>query len=635
VRTTLFLALLAAAALAGLLAVEQRLPDLVRRQLQTHGYDDLLAFESLELPSPERVVVRGASLRDLVTGEPTAWLDHLEIRLDGGLAEGRAPELLAIEGRAGRCLLRQGPAGEEMTFVRVLIALIERILEQLGGPDRPHDPDRRLPPMTFTDLDVAVHAPGWPVTRLSGVRATVRDDGEATRVVVDPPDQGELRMAFDRTGMRSLHIDGLRADPALIHVIPYVGPYLAEGLQPEGRVDVTVLVDRVPTPDDPDGEVVVDVDGSATDLVLRSPWVPVPLGPMVTRFRYAHDELHVDDAIVQLPGGSLRASIGGPLTDLDVRLSVHEAEFRRWMIELVPGLRDVDLLRIHDGGAFDLDLTLEGFDVEGEAKPRVRGQGGFHVRRTDVLTPGAPLELRDVVGRFEIDDVELIIPRLSARVAGGNVTGEGTLLLDALTYDTTLRVEDVDVARLHPTLHGGRTPHALAGWLQGEATLFGVLDGESLPNAFGQASVRAADLWDTPLIEALLLALPDDIEESRGRQRVEASFSTGAERVNLDSIRIASEVFTLTAEGAWIGFDGRLFLNGSVFQVPFGFVGRAVQLLADQLLLKVEVRGSLDDPRVTPVPLPVVTGPIRSLFRAVGGLFSDDGAVATDTPRDG
>lgn len=635
-RLTLFLTLVVALVLAGLLGLERRLPGLVREQLVEFGYDDLLTFEGLELPAPERIVVRGAGLRDLRTGELTAWVERLELELDDGLAEGRAPELLAIRGYGGRALLRQDATGSEMTFVTALVELIDRIIAEFeddpAAPAEPADDDEAtLPPMVFEDLLVTVHAPGQPLTRLSGVRTTIVENTDTTDVVVDPPGPGELRMAFDMSGMRSLIVDDMQADPALIHIIPEVGPFLSELLQPTGRVDVTVLVDTVVTPEDPDGEIVVSVDGTARNLVVRSPYVPVPMGPMVTRFRYADDELHVEDALVQLPGGSLRASLTGPLTGLRATFAVREAEFRRWMVDLVPGLRDVELLQLYDGGAFDLDLELDGIDLEGDGIPRVRGRGGFHVRHAEILTPGVPLELEDVVGRFQIDDVELIIPVVSARVAGGNMTAEGVLLLDALTYDTTVRVEDVDVGPLHPSLHAGCTcEHTIRGWLQGEATLYGVLDGVSLPRLFGQASIRAADLWDTPLVEAILLALPDDVDGPRDRQRVQASFTYEDELVTLDSIRIESEVFTLTAEDATIDADRNISMDASVFQVPFGIVGKAVQLLADQLLLRVEIRGDLDAPRVTPVPLPVVTGPIRSLVRGIADLFSSDAEGPVD-----
>ncbi|MCB9898827.1 MAG: hypothetical protein H6825_12555, partial [Planctomycetes bacterium] len=396
-----------------LLAVDRHAPELVREGLVRLGFDDLVAFDEVHAdPLDDRVVVRGGRLIDPSGGQIVAQVDTLTVDLPPGWREGELPMPVALHGRGGRAVLRWDAAGEQLTVVDVLVDLVERILAMLPPGDEHHP----LLPMTFDDLDLVVHAPNHPLERLSGVSVSIRERNAVVIVLIQPgPGQGEVELAFDHDGFRRFEAHGMRATPTLLGIVPEVGWFLADGLAPHGVVDVEVThTDELL------------VRGRVHDASFASPYVPFPLGPADASFEVVGDRLRVDEAAVGFEGGSVRVSMLGPIDDLDVRLDVAHAAFREELLGLVPAYARIERIRCHDGGTFELGLSLHADLTDPEAPLSIDGQGGFHIEAVDVTAMSEqPLHLTDVVGRFRVDDEGLVLPDVSARLARGSVRGSG------------------------------------------------------------------------------------------------------------------------------------------------------------------------------------------------------------------
>lgn len=618
-RVLLVLAVLLLAVLGAFLAVDRRADELLREGLSRFGFDDLVAVDAVRLdPAGRRVVVHGARLRDPVGGRIVAQIDEVVVEFPTGWTADDLPIPTALRGRGGQAVVRWDEAGEELTVVTAIVELVHRVLALI-----PEDaPSRPLLPMTFDDLDVVVYAPNHPLERLSGVSVSIHDGGPDVQVAIQPgPGQGEVDLVFGPDGFSALAARSMRVSPTLMGIVPAVGWFLADGLGPRGLLDVEVAYDGALT-----------VQGHVREASFVSPHVPFTLGPADASFRVIDERLLVDDAEVGFDGGSVRVSMVGPIDDLDVRLDVRHARFREDFLRLVPAYGRIERLKCHDGGSFELGLSLRANLTDPDAPLTIDGQGGFHIGLVDLTLAGpVPLRFTDVVGRFRVTEKGLELPDVSARLARGSVRGSGQLDVRSGAYDVHVGAQDLDVARLHAPFHEGcLCEHTVSGWMQGDAELSGVIGEDRLPVGRGQVAVRAGDLWESPLIEAVLLALPDQDEVPRDSQSVQLEFFMGEQRLEIERVRIASDLLTLAADGGSVDRDGNIRLRLRVFQLPFGAVGRVVEFITQQLLLEVQVEGTLTSPVVTPLPVPVVTGPIRSFVNGVIGFFSPDEPPAPD-----
>jgi outer membrane protein assembly factor BamA/autotransporter translocation and assembly factor TamB len=296
--------------------------------------------------------------------------------------------------------------------------------------------------VTADGLDLARFAPLLGETALQG---RARFDGTLQGGLVDPAgtalfEAQEVRLLDQPLGALRLHADIRGASLALDGALP------DKHLTLEGRAEVR---EGIP----------VDLEVRATDLMLRGaeldPSVPEEIslllagrlalrGPL-KQPQQIEAEARLDTVRVQVAETS--ASNEGP-----IEATVHAGRLTLKPGVLAgPGTRitfeggcDVDpngrtSLVVH--GRFDLALLrtfVRGLQAEGEGivDLHVSGPrrdplfgGSLDVKAPHLRYPGLPFPIDDVDGRLEFESSVARISRLQLRAGGGDVTGEGELLL--------------------------------------------------------------------------------------------------------------------------------------------------------------------------------------------------------------
>jgi hypothetical protein len=290
--------------------------------------------------------------------------------------------------------------------------------------------------------------------------------------------------------------------------------------------------------------------------------------------------------------------------------------------------------------------------------PTVRGTGSArgtllaagHAVRTP-QSGGPRLEVQSAViagipvknGRAELELVgdRATLHAVSAAAAEGVVTGEIRLQLPMsasagpiaraapaapppVGYEASLTFWDISVPTMLRSAFAIQQP--VAGVVSGQLELRGTT--RSWQDTAGEIRIRElrdADLWRMPLFAMIAdLMLP-----GRGR----GVFHTGNGvarlrdgRATVDGFALAGPTAQLFVDKGTIGFDGRLDLevigNAETLipaQIPvIGLFRRATDML-QQNLVKYYVTGTLENPRVVPVPL---AGVSEAAARFFTGLFA-------------
>ncbi len=606
-RFALFLGVLALGLATVVLLVDDQLEDVLRTQLARFSLDEVLAFEQLVVHSPEAASVRGATLRDPATGRVVAHVERLDATLDVdvSLTDPANPgvALTSLRGRGGRVLLRYEEG--DLGLVRAAVALVDHIASipvPAGAGPAP------LPEIAFDDLEVVVHSEDFPLERYVGASVRVVTVGDPADhridVVVDAgPRSGSLRLLFGRDGLRRMEADALRLSPALTTLDPAGQDILRQGFSPRGYLDA-----------------VADLEtdrawGALEEAYVDTEYVPFLLGP--ARIPFEVDEeglLLIERAVFGFEAGEVVFSLRADADTATMRIDVDDAVFEERFLLLVPGYEDWEDVTCEDGGTFEchLDLVVAGDPAE----VAVTGDGGFHIERVDSARWGLVAE--DVVGRFEVTDQDVLsFPEVSARFSGGRLRGSGTLDLADDEYRLSLAAEDLDFGRLHASLVTKYEPGTVAGWMQGDLRARGRLHD---PDSFlgeGQFSVRGGNFWETNTFEQILKVLT----LSRGQdahQRVETSFTVKDKVVRFDPLAIQSDVLSLAGSGT-VRFNERIRFELRPVPVGLGMFGQVLDTLKEELLVKLEVRGTLDDPRVTAIPLNIVARPFRRFWSFLFG----------------
>lgn len=613
-RIAATVAVLALLLLGARLGLEPGLDGEARRWLDEAGLLQHASYERLEFDLPWRLGARGLQLLDAYDGTLVGRLDSLAVQLVAGLGEAGPVQVQRVVGHGGRVEIRTG--ADEITaipFIRSLIGLIDAIVDAVpagdGGSPVP------MPRLEFRDIEAVVHADGHPLLRYPGIDVDIVEDhpgGDVTVTIVTGGGRGELVLVFDGEQLTRIAASDLVVGPSIELLLGRSwGSIVADLLAPVGRVDLEVLE---PASDSP------RVMGEVRDARLQPLGLPFPLELDRLPFRMLDGRLLIENGPVRFPEGSATLDVSGNLETLDIAVAVHDSAFRASYLALVPAWRKLSGVRCEDGGSFDLALRMrlvgqpEAGAPGGELPfaPQVSGGGGFHVARLHLDELG--LAVDDLMGRFRVEEDALVLSDLSATVSGGRVRVDGVLGLADDHFELDVAVEDLDVERFHEAIHPGNTcGNDLAGWLQSSLTASGSFADLLETTLAGQLSVRSGKLMETNLLTSIfsgagLLRVP-----RRDEQRLGMVFSAHGRRLYVDPVALDLGPLALTGTG-WVDETGRLGLQLVLIEHANDLIGQVLGFIQRNLLLQIEVTGSLNHPVVRAYPVAVIT---RSLAQAL------------------
>ncbi len=613
-------ALLGAVLASAWVVVDHRLTEWVRTGFEQAGADGHMQLRRASLAPPDRVVLRDTVLSDPVTGRAIAGFDEVELLFsltwDG---DRPVPELSEVRGHGGRVLLYADDEG--LVLVRVIEHLVQ-LIDNLADPDAEERPrSEPLPRIVGDDVTLVFGAPGRVNRVVDHAWFSVGGTGDNVRVDAQiGPHGGWFATNIGRQGLLTVDVSDAAIDPTVLDIADAIGRELAHEYRPTGRLDLHVDLDPLTGKASARGEL--------RDGTLFPDHVPFPLEEVHLPFVWEDGQLRVEEATLRVADGDVVVTLEDGPDAHRALISTRETGFRSELLDLIPGRETMHWLKCDDGGRLELFLDVRVDEVTEQAD--VTGWGGFYIESMSLGERDLPL--RDVVGRFEVEPGELRFFNATARLAQGTLGFRGAFGLDDDHFDIELWGTELELRDVVPAFTAAgfdETEGVVAGWLDGEVAIAGFPGDRRGWTGNGRLAVHGGQLWDLPFFESTLQALSPGKAPSQesDRQRLDVEFEIGNARVTVPSggLRLQSALLSYSGEG-YVSKHGGLHLQLHALD---NAVWKIVQ---ENLLLDVEVDGTLAEPVVKIRPLKVVTGPLSGLFGWIPDLFKSSEEVASDEP---
>lgn len=327
--------------------------------------------------------------------------------------------------------------------------------------------------------------------------------------------------------------------------------------------------------------------------------------------RLEADRLRADADLMQALGGRLRKVINDLRPKGAFNLS--------GMLELASGGEAAGGLHANwsklnvqcQGGSIDCGVVLENIFGGVELGGSFDGQrfacaGELAV---DSMTY-RDFQLTECLGPFWVDDRAVLLGRaadarrgatgprrITARLYGGTLLAEGRVTLgEQPRYSLYATLNEADLARCAQESIAGR--QKLTGQMTAEVDLHGA--GRGLHNLDGRGVVRLrnAELYELPVMVALLKPLSGRLPDTTAFNTADASFRIQGEHIYLNRIECNGDAISLRGKGQ-MGLDRSIQLS---FYALVGRGDAQLPLLdkllsaASQQIMQIRVGGTLDNP---------------------------------------
>ncbi len=215
---------------------------------------------------------------------------------------------------------------------------------------------------------------------------------------------------------------------------------------------------------------------------------------------------------------------------------------------------------------------------------------------------------------------------VTARMAGGLVSLDGVIQLgEASSFRLGFSVNRADLGQLAQELL--RQPEDLRGLVYAQGEVRGILSQPDTLSGQGVLQLREADIYDTPLMLALLRMVTNREPKRNAFSSVDLSFEFEGQRIVIPYVVFQGPALNFEGSGE-VDWQGRirLLLRANLVRVdsPFPLVRQMVGDASQQLVL-LHVSGWLYDPVVTSEPLPGVNHMLRGLQQEIGPQPSPGG----------
>jgi hypothetical protein len=286
---------------------------------------------------------------------------------------------------------------------------------------------------------------------------------------------------------------------------------------------------------------------------------------------------------------------------------------------------DVDL----EDGVIDCGARFEhlhgGLVSEGQYNGNTLFSSG-ELRLDSLMYRG--VQLTHVGGPVHMEDANLLFgeripesrrhgpPRpVTAAVWGGTLAGSGTVELgepSSFELDVSLTEGDLAVISQEATVH----KRQISGRAFANVRLNGSSEGTHTLRGRGRALLREADLYELPVMVALLKLLTITTPDRTAFTSSDVDFRVEADRVYFDRIDFDGDAISLDGRGE-MSFDRQLHLTfGTIVGRDdyYATLLRPILKEAGRRLMVIEVNGSVDSPQVTREFVPQLSERFQQLF---------------------
>jgi hypothetical protein len=348
------------------------------------------------------------------------------------------------------------------------------------------------------------------------------------------------------------------------------------------------------------------------------------------RFRADHDVL------LALPAGLQEAVSGVRLKGLlsvDGALDIYTTAPREVTLaggrtELVPGPAAAawDMQLDMEQAALDVGVPLE--HVHGGIRLRGTSDGGTWRSLGEIAIDSAiwrGLQVTSVRGPLMIDPAGARFGaaaaggdggarRLTGRIGGGTMQLDGSVAAgDGGRFTVAMALADADLGRLGADLSAG--PTSSRGRVHGAVEVSGSRAGTHSLSGRGQLRLRDADLYELPVIVALLKILRVKAPDRTAFESGTVDFRIEGPRAYLDTIELSGDAISLVGAGevdldSNIQLTFRPIMGESETQLPA--MKRLLGGASGQFLL-VHVDGTLGEPVTSTEAFPTLAAAVQKL----------------------
>jgi hypothetical protein len=269
----------------------------------------------------------------------------------------------------------------------------------------------------------------------------------------------------------------------------------------------------------------------------------------------------------------------------------------------------------HVNGDVVLEGAFDGTQSRGQGVIDIASLSLMGTQLTSVTGPiewvGADVTLgSDLWGKRPDPSSTRAQNHLHARLLGG-----------AITADAVVRGEPASL-RLKASLRGARLEQyareymperqRLQGELSGHLLITGRAEGSLRPQGHGEVRVEKGDLYELPLVLALLKIPSLQFPDNTAFTEATAKFKLTPDEIDIAEIKLRGDAVTLTGKGS-ASYDRKLDLT---FYTMVGRDNFHIPLITDlfrdasEQLLAIHVTGDFKNPRATPEIVPQVTDAI-------------------------
>ena len=442
---------------------------------------------------------------------------------------------------------------------------------------------------------------------------------------------------------------------------------------PTGSMKFHALVNCLPHAP-PDVEVTI----TATGCGIKPSFFPFQLHELTGTLHYARGAVVMEDlrarhglTVLSLDKGRVELKAdqeGGFWADIDGMRGSPVVPDRELLEAFPPGLRQVcEMIDLRDPVGVRTHLTIDSapkgdappviyWDGElsfsdarlqtGVALEHLRGKAACRGRYSGQQLEGLVGNLsineatilnqpfRDIQGQIEVRKKDtrtsngpsiLAVKGLRSRFFGGDVYGNAGIELDSPPrYELNLMASQVKLEEFGR--HNLGRDAQISGQATGQIYLTGRGPDLSALSGHGVVNVPNGRLYSLPLLLDLLKFLGLRIPDGTAFDEAHAAFAVRGRRVAVNRIDLYGNSVSLRGQG-------EMNLDGTDINLDFYAVwARVVQFLPplikeippyiSQQLLKIKMRGAINDVRLTKEPVPVLVEPLKDLLERIGGRDS-------------
>ena len=427
----------------------------------------------------------------------------------------------------------------------------------------------------------------------------------------------------------TISIPNLDLTEEIIKSIPKKGEEIWSQNKPTGQVDLTV--DYIGYKDRSKDKYIITADCKGNEIETTK--LPFKVSDIMGR-------IVIDKNMIQfkslqgyvVTGKQLSHATANGMLSLENRnkktlLNVLDLRVTEELLGKFPKLLKNEWLRIEPVGWVDVTLDDEIDDVSGENRHSII----INAKGCEFGFTNLPVNISDIDGRINIEKGKLTIKKFNGTCCGGKVNGSVALDSESPNgeYSGKLNFDDISLKELMGNFI--KEQQEWIGVCKGNIEFQG--NGKDLKNlaAHGSATLREGQLAEVPVLLSILKLLNLSLPKKESFHTAKLKYSVKDKIINIEELEVFSDSVELGCIGT-VGFDSTVDLtvvaglNKETFsQIPF--IGGLMDFVVGgvrKTLTKVQITGTLSNPKSTMIGLKPLTRPIKSIFDLLSGNGEDE-----------